>query len=397
MFPIQPLHRALRPAVLAAAALVWASPGLADVDLVVQSVQWVAGPKVGNCNKLRITVRNAGSDLGNEITAAKVRIFPTSNSFQTLVDKNVFFSAFPAGQSQVREISNLELPAAVVTIQVTADADPPNGAGKLAESNENNNTSTQTGIDVSEACGGGLCDLQATFNTGPTTLPATYPANLSVTFKNIGGASCPSKQVTMMRFNGSSASGSGSAVGTQSLQALTPGQQKNLGWSDSNHPSSGTVTYQPAYGGGLSDANNGNHSPARTVTFSSPPAPGSGGGSQNGCDLKATFTAPPGSTAAAGNVVFSVYFKNHGSSPCKANKIKLLRFNSGRCGGYSSQVGGSGAFQALPGLSSGQPTTLSWTDKNLGRGRYCYAIKYSSPHNDDDNSNHLPQKNLSVN
>lgn len=381
---------------LVATALLWALPSFANVDLVVQSVQWLSGPEIGNCNKVQITVRNNGNELGNEITTARMRIFPTGNSFQTLVDKNTFFSAFQPGQTQTRTISNIELPAEVITIQVTADAEPANGVGKLQESNENNNTFTQTSINVNQACGGGQCDLKATFNRGLTTVPSTYPAKMSIRFENIGGANCPSKQVSMNRYAGTSPTGSPSNVGTQSLQALSPGQNKSVSWRDDDHPASGQFTYSPAYSGGHSDANNGNHTPSTTISFKSR---NSGGGGQppTGCDLTANFVVPQGSTASSGNIAFQVRFKNEGTGTCPANSIKLMRYNNSSCSGYGSQVGGSGGAEGLPVLNVGADVDLNWTDRYVQRGRYCYKIGYGRAHNDSNNDNHRVQKRLSVN
>ncbi|MCH9647907.1 MAG: hypothetical protein K0U98_06685 [Deltaproteobacteria bacterium] len=391
------LRESLVRGALLAIALVWALPTFANVDLVVQSVQWLSGPEIGNCNKVQITVRNNGNELGNEITAARMRIFPTGNSFQTLVDKNAFFSSFQPGQSQTRTISNFELPGEVITIQVSADAEPANGVGKLQESNENNNTFTQTAINVNQACGGGQCDLKATFNRGMTTVPSSYPAKMSIRFENIGGANCPSKRVILNRYTGTSPSGSPTNVGMESLQALAPGQRKNVSWRDDDHPPSGQFTYRPDYGGGHSDANNGNHSPSQTIAFKSRNGNGGGGQPPTGCDLTANFVLPQGPTTSAGNIGLRVRFKNEGTGTCPANSIKLTRYNNSSCSGYGSQVGGSRGFQGLSVLNVGAEVDLNWTDRNVRRGRYCYKVGYARAHNDSDNDNHRVQKRLSVN
>ncbi len=390
------MNRNLVSGAVAAAAVLWAAPSFANIDLVVQNVQWLSGPKIGNCNKISITVRNNGNEIGNAITTARMRIFPTGNSVQTLVDKSVPFSTFQPGQSRTRTISNISLPADTITIQVTADASPANGVGKLAESNENNNTFTQTSITVNQACGGGQCDLQAKFGGGNTTIPGTYPAKLSVKYKNIGGANCPAKQITLARYAGTSASGSSTNIGSKSLQALAPGQSKGLSWKDSNHATNGKFTYRPSFNGGHSDANNGNHNPTRTLSFKTR-GTGGGGGPSSGCDLRAIITQPQGATAPSGNINFQVSFQNIGNGTCVANKIKLTRHNGSNCTGYGSQVGGSGNFEGLPPLAVGGQTTLSWTDRYVGNGSYCYKVVYASAHNDTNNNNHHPKKGLAVN
>lgn len=113
------------------------------------------------------------------------------------------------------------------------------------------------------------------------------------------------------------------------------------------------------------------------------------------CDLVATFTQPTGTTAPAGGVDFTVRFANQGKGTCNANKVKLMRFTATSCSGYGSQVGGSGALLALPSLAPGQSQELAWRDE-LRPGRYCFKPVYSSPHNDANNFNHHPTKQLSV-
>lgn len=122
-----------------------AAPGPPDLD--VETAAFNVGPAVGNCNSVTVTVKNLGG-LGNQITRVTVILFPTGNPFQNRVEKNAFFSAFQAGQSQSRTVSGLNI--AVVgswTMQVVADSQQ-----QLDESDENNNIFTQNNINVTQNC-----------------------------------------------------------------------------------------------------------------------------------------------------------------------------------------------------------------------------------------------------
>ncbi|HVS03410.1 MAG TPA: CARDB domain-containing protein [Thermoanaerobaculia bacterium] len=240
-----------------------AAPALAQPDLQVQAMSFAQGPQIGTCNTLRIVARNAGDEAGNQITKALVKVFPAANAFTLVFQKAVFFSAVQAGASQHRDIAGVELPGGgPYTVQVVLDVD-----GQLAESDEGNNSS-HISVTPRGSCGGGECDLTARF-TWPNydTLPASYPARFSIHFANAGGATCPARTVQLERHSGSRVTGPGSQVASAALAALEPNQERSLSLTDSSHAASGEFTYAVTYQGGHSDADDSNHSPAKTVTF----------------------------------------------------------------------------------------------------------------------------------
>ncbi|MCB1037320.1 MAG: hypothetical protein KDD47_26050, partial [Acidobacteria bacterium] len=173
-------------------------------------------------------------------------------------------------------------------------------------------------------------------------------------------------------------------------------QNRSLSLTESrnNHPPDGTHTYAIGYQGGHSDADNANHTPSKTVTFTGRTQPG-GGGPVNpaGCDLKATFTAPGNTASANGNTTFTVRFDNGGSAQCAEFKVKLMSYNGRSCGGYGTQIGGSRAFRPVGALSPGGSSTVSWTARLGSPGTRCLKLDYSpKAYNDDNNSNHHPQR-----
>jgi hypothetical protein len=379
----------------AAIAALSAGPALAAIDLQVTSLAFQQPPKIGNCNTLNIAVTNNGDQLGNAITGAQVRVFPSDNAFSPVV-RNVFFSSFQPGGTQTRTLSNVDLPEGEqYTVQVVADCCNSSGQaltnGQLAESNENNNTQTIF-VTPSQPCGGGNCDLTATF-TSPAQgiLPGTYPANLSVQFGNAGGAACAAQSVTLLR--------SGTPVGTQALSSLNPGQTKSLGWSDTNHPAAGQVVYGLQYGA-APDSNSSNHQPTKSLTFSAPSVPVIPTPIQpSACDLQATFVAPGASTLSGGGTVgWQLSFKNGGSAQCPAAKLKLMRYTGSTCSGYGSQVGGSGAWQAINALAPNQSAVVTFLEQSTpAKGAYCYKLGYSGAYNDANGGNHHPEKKVTFN
>lgn len=381
--------RSLKPRTLlllmVAALALLATPSFA-VDLVIDEVSFIEGPEAGECNTVRFKVRNASDELANQITAVLVKVFPSNNAFQVAFQKKVFLSSFLAGATQQRDVSNVSLPSqgTQYTLQVLADADQ-----QLAETNENNNLETQF-VTPSSTCGGGECDLTAVF-TSPrsSNIPATYDARFAVRFRNQGGAACPAKQVQLTR---------GSAtVDTKSLQALNPGQSRSLGLREAaaSHPSSGSHTYGISYQGGHSDADNGNHTPNKTVTFTSR----GGGNDPNpaGCDLQVTFNSPSGTEQGGRTVPFVLRIRNVGSAGCNAFKLKLMRYSGKTCSGYGTQVGGSGNWQSVLALNAGGSATARFQEAPAPRrGTFCYQLGYSpGNYSDANNANHRPRQTVS--
>lgn len=116
-------------------------------DLIVESAIFTQGPSVGNCNTVKVTVKNQGS-LANVISRATVIVFPTATPLQNRFEKHVFFSSFLAGQSQVRDVTGINIAAGGAwTMQVVADSQQ-----QITEANENNNVLTQTNINVTQSC-----------------------------------------------------------------------------------------------------------------------------------------------------------------------------------------------------------------------------------------------------
>jgi hypothetical protein len=382
--PSQRTHRSSRFLTSLAALAALAAPAWGAGNLVPQTVTLDPSVlQIGNCNKIGVQVRNSGDQLINTITKVAVIVFPTATPTQGRVEKAVFVSALNAGAtSPLQWVSGIELQGGGQhTVQVLVDANQ-----QVPEANENDNLQTQF-VNVSASCGGGQCDLKAIFSF-PTysNLPGSQPAKFTVAMSNIGGASCPAKTVTLDRFNGSSAGGAGTEVATAELAALAPNATKSIYLTDESHAATGTFTYKVDYTAAQSDANNTNHNPTKTVTFT---VPTGGTSPQPGCDLAAAFQpSPPSTVGAGGTQSFGILFSNVGSAGCPATKAKLMRYTGSSCSGYGSQVGGSGAWQSVGELAPGQNTNASFVERSTPKGSYCYKLEYSGPFNDQNNTNH---------
>ncbi|HVS03413.1 MAG TPA: CARDB domain-containing protein [Thermoanaerobaculia bacterium] len=182
---------------------------------------------------------------------------------------------------------------------------------------------------------------------------------------------------------------------------IQPGQQTSFQVTNVDFKAQGAMSVQALvdFDDQVAESNEGNNTSLINTSVSgvcggAPPAPTGGL-----CDLTAVFTAPaPTQTSVNGPTVqFALYFKNIGKEGCARNKVKLMRYNNNTCSGYGSQVGGSGNFQTLNALAPQASQSLSFADIKTTKGKYCYKIVYSSPHNDIDNSNHHPKKVLAVN
>ena len=119
----------------------------------------------------------------------------------------------------------------------------------------------------------------------------------------------------------------------------------------------------------------------------------SGAAAEAACDLTAQFTAPDSPTAKSNAVGVSVVFKNQGDAACNKNRVSINAFNGAKASGYARTVGGSGGGKNLPALAPGAEASLDYTDNVSGvapNSKVTYKVKYSSPHNDTNNGNHLP-------
>jgi hypothetical protein len=385
-----------RPKILLAAIatlVACAAPAWSAGNLVPQTVTLDPNPlQSGNCSKVGVQVRNSGDQLINTITKVKVIVFPSATPLQNRVEKALFVSSLGAGAiSPLQWASGFEIAGSGQhTVQVVVDADQ-----QVPEGNENDNIQTLF-TNLAASCGGGQCDLKSSFSF-PTysNLPGSQPAKFTIAMSNVGGASCPAKTVKLDRFSGSSASGGGTQVSTAELSSLAPNATKSIYLTDESHAATGTFTYKVDYTAAQSDANNGNHNPTKTVTFTQPTSGGTSPAA--GCDLTASFQPSlPLTGTAGGTQTFGIRFSNAGTAECPATKTKLMRYTGSTCSGYGSQVGGSSSWQAVAALAPGQQASVSFTERSTGKGAYCYKLEYSGPFNDQNNTNHAVQGTITL-
>ncbi len=116
------------------------------------------------------------------------------------------------------------------------------------------------------------------------------------------------------------------------------------------------------------------------------------------CDLSLSFTAPAGSTVAAGSAVsYRVQARNQGTAACPNLNVQLHRYSGSSAGGYGSAVGGtSGSIRAVPALAAGATHDLEWVD-NVAAGTFTYQAKPMGTWNDGNNGNHRPAKTVLAN
>lgn len=109
-----------------------------QADLLVSSAQFEGGAaRVGNCNVVRIVVRNQGG-LANVISQAKVIVFPSGTPFVNRDEKSVNLSSFTANSTQGKDVKGLRISTpGNWTVQIVADS-----GQVIAESDENNNVLT---------------------------------------------------------------------------------------------------------------------------------------------------------------------------------------------------------------------------------------------------------------
>lgn len=248
------------------------------------------------------------------------------------------------------------------------------------------------------------CDLKVTF-TAPTgdALTGGQEITWTLKFENIGDSQCAANRVRLRRYTGKRATGYGVQIGgsgnLQALPALEPGETAELTFVERRSPNRRTYTYKISYSSAHNDTDNFNHHPTKTVTYQkgSPTQTGTAGTANSAkCDLKVEFIAPTGDVVTGSQELkWVLRFTNVGGSQCKANRIRLNRFTGRRASGYSSAVGGSGNLQKLPALDAGDSADLTFVEKKPpGKGKYTCKPRFSSPHNDANNSNHQPTKTV---
>lgn len=244
-------------------------------------------------------------------------------------------------------------------------------------------------------------DLQITAMTVQGTPRVGSCNTISMTVSNTGDAFTDTATLDIfLATYTQGASNQNRAEKSAMISPIQPGQQTSFQIQDVEFKDSGQMTVQALVDSTqeVSEDNENNNTRLlnTTVSGSCTAPPTRTPISRSQCDLAATFTAPSSSSVDGPTVNLVVRFENKSSASCEANKVKLMRYNSSRCGGYGTQVGGSGAFQTLNALAGNGSQDISWTDRRVSDGKYCYKITYASPHNDSDNSNHHPQKKLAV-
>jgi hypothetical protein len=266
----------LRLAILAVAIvalLAGAAPAHAAADLEITAMTVQGTARVGTCNTLSMTVKNNGDAFtGNATLDIRVITFPSGSPFQNRVEKDLFISPMQGGAQVTFPVSNVEFKApGAATVQAVVDS-----TQETAESNENNNAETLT-TTVSGSCtqpspvpgpsNPSGCDLSLIF-TAPTGTTASAPnPSFTLRAKNEGNAACPAAKLRLYRYNGSTPTGYGSAVGGTrniwGIPALSPGQTAENTFTDK--VGKGTYTYAPKFLSPWNDGNNGNHRTAKTV------------------------------------------------------------------------------------------------------------------------------------
>jgi hypothetical protein len=120
---------------------------LAVPDLMVTAVRPVGGLRVGGCNTVHVTVRNAGSATSME-TQLTLRLFGPSPGVALVERKAIAVAAFAAGESRTIPVSAVLVPGAGAwRLEVMADA-----TTVVTETNEANNTRVETITGVSSPC-----------------------------------------------------------------------------------------------------------------------------------------------------------------------------------------------------------------------------------------------------
>ena len=165
------------------------------------------------------------------------------------------------------------------------------------------------------------CDLDAEFGgVANPTFPTGQPASLSVRFSNLAkDGACPANQVRLRRTGGTSAAAVTAAMPLQALPALAPAGVALLTFQVES-PLPGTHVYEVEYATPHEDANNRNHHPTRTVTFTYPAvtlAPP---------DLAVTSIRPVDGLRIGGCNTVNVTVRNAGGALSASTQVTLRLF-----------------------------------------------------------------------
>lgn len=114
------------------------------------------------------------------------------------------------------------------------------------------------------------CDLKAEFAApAGNSLPGGQPVDWTVRFTNVSGSeTCAANKVRLSRTGGGNAFAVGNVTEYRTLPALGPQASTTLTFPEAKTPLTGTYVYKPEYATVHHDADNANHHPSRTVTFS---------------------------------------------------------------------------------------------------------------------------------
>lgn len=255
------------------AGLLAAAPAQAQPDLQITAMSVQGTPRVGKCNTVSMTVRNAGDEFTQ---TASIGIFLATYSQgapnQNRAEKNAMIGPIQPGGQTSFQIQDVEFATSgQMSVQALADS-----AQQVAEQNENNNTRLLN-TTVSGSCvtppppttsTSSACDLQAIF-VAPTSSTVSGPnVDLVVRFSNKTRTACPGNKIKLMRYSSSTCSGYGVQVGGsgnfQTLNPLPSNGTQDISWTDSR-VKSGKYCYKMTYSSPHNDANNSNHHPQKKL------------------------------------------------------------------------------------------------------------------------------------
>ena len=116
-----------------------------------------------------------------------------------------------------------------------------------------------------------LCDLKAEFGGNASqTFPTGQPASVPVRFTNLAAeGACAANQVRLRRSGGSGGAVATAPMAFQTLPALSPKGVVLLTFAVES-PLPGAHVYEVEYATAHQDADNANHQPSRTLTFTYP-------------------------------------------------------------------------------------------------------------------------------
>lgn len=162
------------------------------------------------------------------------------------------------------------------------------------------------------------CDLDATFGGNASqTFPTGQPANLTVRFTNLASTGdCAANQVRLRLTGGNFVA---AAMAFQALPALTPKGAVLLTF-EVQSPLPATLVYEVEYATPHHDADDGNHRPTRTVTFTSPAV------TLALPDLSITAVRPAADLRVGDCNTVSVTVRNAGAALSTTTQLTLMLF-----------------------------------------------------------------------